>query len=154
MLDCCRRIHNSLLKVYTGQRLDCVIPTRFTVMSCPKLYLTQHLCPDPINPYTIRILISIFNYELCPMTDLKLMHTICPSLNSYQMIRGSPVYRRIQNTVFLDLPYLPPLSVESMEIEVCVKTPGEYTSQARLIKDLPEKHNHVIHNCTDSCFIG
>jgi hypothetical protein len=147
-------MHNSLLNVYSGLRLDCVIPTKFTVMSCPKVYLTQHISPSLIDPYAIRILISIFNYEPCPLTDLKLMHTVCPNLNAYQMIRGSPVCRRNQNTVFLDIPYLPPLSAESMEIEVSVKGPGEYTSQARLIKDLPEKRNHVIQIRTDSWIIG
>jgi hypothetical protein len=140
MQNCCKRIHNSILNVYENKELICSTSTRFEVSTCPKIFLTQRICKSNSNVY--KIVITIFNYENSPITDLTLIHTICPLIDNYNI--SNLDCEKSGNAIKLDIPLIMSITIHVIVAEVTIKHPGRYSSEVKLLKTTEENKKHLL----------
>jgi len=124
---CSACVKASIVNLLKESKLICKNTAYFTVIKYPNISLTQRYC---INEFRnkIRIIIKVLNFENECYQNICLCNKIYPDNLNVIINKSSGEIIQENNSLIVRFPCIPPLSVQTVELEVEVRCCGEISS--------------------------
>lgn len=104
----------------------------FNIILCPKILVSQRICKLEEQPLKIKIVLKVLNYETRCFQNIQLVNTITPTPATVSIEKCDGICKKEGNNIVIEFPCIPPLSVQTVELDAKLISGGEYSSIACL----------------------